>query len=57
MNTSTQPMNPGQINVSTQPITPGNLVSSMEKLSLNKKNERIIYKEKSIVMFNDIFLK
>jgi len=53
----TQPLTPGQIATSNQSMTPANLASSMEKLSVNQKNERIIYKEKSIAMFNDIYLK
>jgi len=65
-NSTHLPRTPGQINTSTQvinfdqinkPVTPGNLASSMENLSLNQKNERIIYKEKSVAMFNDIYLR
>ncbi|ORX75161.1 hypothetical protein BCR32DRAFT_272078 [Anaeromyces robustus] len=42
---------------SNKPITPANLASSIEQLSINQKDDRIIYKEKSIAMFNDIYLK
>jgi len=57
INSSMQVINSGQNNTSLKPVTPGNLALSMENLSLNQKNERIIYKEKSIAMFNDIYLK
>ncbi|ORX43610.1 hypothetical protein BCR36DRAFT_373764 [Piromyces finnis] len=53
------PTTPGQISASNlnHPITPANLASSMEKLSINQNNDRIIYKEKSIQMFNNIYIK